>query len=240
MLLMKKNILIPVILIITFVLFGCKGKPDSTPKEGLMDKDASYALGMSMGSLINSRFVSEGIIPNKEQFLKGVKDSLSGGKTRFSEEEADQKIQYAINAIMQKRMSEMENEMSESKQEGIDFLVENGKKSGIITTSSGLQYEVIKEGTGKKPAADDMIKVHYEGKLIDGTTFDSSFGGDPVEFQLNQVIEGWIEGVQLMSVGSKYRLFIPSELGYGAIGAGPMIPPYSVLIFDVELLDIIK
>jgi len=122
-------------------------------------------------------------------------------------------------------------------QKGIDFLVENGKKAGIITTSSGLQYEVINEGNGAKPAADDIVKVHYEGKLIDGTVFDSSYEREPIEFPLNQVIPGWTEGVQLMSVGSKYRLFIPPELGYGAGGAGP-IPPNSVLIFEVELLDI--
>jgi len=236
---MKKSNIFYTILILTLFFGGCKGKSDSASKEETLDKDASYALGMSMGMFINSRFVTDGIIPNQKQFIMGIKDTLSGKKTRFSEDEADQKIQEAINAIMEKRMSEMENGMNESKQEGIDFLVENGKKPGIKTTSSGLQYEVIKEGTGKKPSATDMVKVHYEGKLIDGVTFDSSYGSDPIQFPLEGVIAGWAEGLQLMSVGSKYRLYIPSELGYGARGAGP-IPPYSVLIFDVELLDIVK
>jgi len=225
---MKKNIIFLTILIVTFVLLGCKGKSDSAVKEENFDKDASYALGMNIGS----NLTADGIIPNSEQFLLGMKDMLSGGKTRFTEEEAIQKIQTAYSAMIEKRGNE-------SMQKGIDYLVENGKKPGIITTSSGLQYEVIKEGNGAKPAASDTVKVHYEGKLIDGTVFDSSYNRAPVEFPLNQVIAGWTEGVQLMSVGSKYRLFIPSELGYGAGGAGP-IPPNSVLIFEVELLDINK
>jgi FKBP-type peptidyl-prolyl cis-trans isomerase len=226
---MKKNIIISAILIVTLFLWGCKGKSGSGPKEENFDKDASYALGMNIGS----NLAVDGIIPNSEQFLAGMKDVISGGKTRFTEDEAIQIIQTAYSAMLEKKGNE-------SMQKGIDFLVENSKKPGIITTSSGLQYEVFKEGTGKKPAASDMVKVHYEGKLIDGTTFDSSYGGDPIEFPLDQVISGWTEGVQLMSVGSKYKLFIPSELGYGERGASPVIPPYSVLIFDVELLDIIK
>ena len=225
---MKKNIIILAILIVTLFLGGCKGKSGSGPKEENFDKDASYALGLNIGS----NLARDGIIPDLEQFLKGMKDVLSNGKTRFTEDEAIGIIQTAYSAMLEKRGNE-------SMQKGIDFLVENGKKPGIITTSSGLQYEVIKEGTGKKPAASDMVKVHYEGKLIDGETFDSSYGGDPIEFPLDQVISGWTEGVQLMSVGSKYKFYIPPELGYGAGGAGP-IPPNSVLIFEVELLDINK
>jgi FKBP-type peptidyl-prolyl cis-trans isomerase len=225
--LMKKNIIFLTILIVTLVLWGCKGKSGSGPKKENFDKDASYALGMNIGS----NLAIDGITPNSEQFLKGMKDVISGGKTRFTEDESIQIIQAAYSAMMEKRSSE-------AMQKGIDFLVENGKKAGVITTSSGLQYEVIKEGTGAKPAASDMVKVHYEGKLIDGATFDNS-GDTPIEFPLNQVISGWTEGLQLMSVGSKYKFYIPSELGYGADGAGP-IPPNSVLIFEVELLDILK
>jgi len=223
---MKKNILITAIFIVTLVLLGCKGKSVSSKKEQNFDKDASYALGMNIGS----NMAADGIIPDPEQFLAGMKDVLTKGKTRYTEDEAIQIIQAAYSAMLEKRSSE-------AMQKGIDFLVENGKKPGIITTSSGLQYEVIKEGTGKKPSASDNVKVHYEGKLIDGDTFDSSYGGDPIEFPLDQVISGWTEGVQLMSVGSKYKFYIPPELGYGAGGAGP-IPPNSVLIFEVELLDI--
>jgi FKBP-type peptidyl-prolyl cis-trans isomerase FklB len=126
------------------------------------------------------------------------------------------------------------------KEEGEAFLLENATKEGVITTESGLQYEVIKMGKGKKPAATDRVKVHYHGTLIDGTVFDSSVErGEPITFGLNQVIAGWTEGVQLMPIGSKFRFYIPQELGYGAQNAGA-IPPYSTLIFEVELLDIEK
>jgi len=225
---MKKNIIFLTILIITLVLWGCKGKSGSGSKEENFDKDASYALGMNIGT----NLAMDGITPNSQQFLQGMKDVITGGKTRFSEDEAIQIIQAAYSELMEKRSSE-------AMQKGIDFLVENGKKAGVITTSSGLQYEVIKEGTGARPAASDVVKVHYEGKLIDGISFDSSLGGAPIEFPLDQVISGWTEGLQLMKVGSKYKFYIPPELGYGEGGAGP-IPPNSVLIFDVELLDIIK
>jgi FKBP-type peptidyl-prolyl cis-trans isomerase len=225
---MKKNIIILTILIVTLVLWGCKGKSGSGQKEQNFDKDASYALGMNIGSNLGV----DGIFPDPEQFLAGMKDVLAEGKTRFTEDEAIEKIQAAYSAMLEKRSSE-------SMQKGIEFLVENGKKPGIMTTSSGLQYEIIKEGTGARPSSSDMVKVHYEGRLIDGITFDSSYGGEPVEFPLDQVISGWTEGLQLMKVGSKYKFYIPPELGYGAGGAGP-IPPNSVLIFDVELLDIIK
>ena len=225
-LLMKIKIIVLTVFIVTFALLGCKGKAGSASKEDNFDKDASYALGMNIGS----NLAADGIIPNSEQFLLGMKDALFGEKTRFTEEEAMQKIQTAYTAMIEKKGSE-------SMQKGIDFLAENGKKPGIKTTSSGLQYEVIKEGSGAKPSASDVVKVHYEGKLIDGTVFDSSYNRSPVEFPLNGVIAGWTEGVQLMTVGSKYRLFIPSELGYGSGGART-IPPNSVLIFEVELLEI--
>jgi FKBP-type peptidyl-prolyl cis-trans isomerase len=225
---MKKNIVILTILIVTLVLWGCKGKSGSGPKEENFDKDASYALGMNIGS----NLAIDGIVPNSEQFLQGMKDVISGGKTRYTEDEAIQKIQAAYSAMLEERGKE-------SMQKGINFLVENGKKPGVTTTSSGLQYEVIKEGTGARPSASDIVKVHYEGTLIDGISFDSSYGSEPIEFPLDQVIAGWTEGLQLMRVGSKYKFYIPSELGYGAGGAGP-IPPNSVLIFEVELLDINK
>ncbi|MDR2942246.1 MAG: FKBP-type peptidyl-prolyl cis-trans isomerase [Treponema sp.] len=224
---MKKNIVFLTIIIVTFVLLGCKGKSDSGEGKENFDKDASYALGMN----IIENLSADGIVPNSKQFFLGIEDTLSGGKTRFTQEEALQIIQTAYTAMMEKRWNE-------AMQKGIDFLVENGKKSGIITTPSGLQYEVIKEGNGKKPSATNIVKVNYEGRLVDGTIFDSS-NHSPVEFPLNEVIKGWTEGLQLMSVGSKYKLYIPSELAYGAGRAGT-IPPNSVLIFEIELLDIIN
>jgi FKBP-type peptidyl-prolyl cis-trans isomerase len=230
-LLMKKNIIFWAIMFVSLVLWGCKGKSSPSNKENF-DDDASYALGIN----IVSNLAADGIIPNSKQFMKGLNDALSGGKTRFTKEEALEIIQTAYSTIY---YTMMEENGKVSMQEGIDFLVENGKKSGVITTSSGLQYEVITEGNGAKPSASDEVRVHYEGRLTDGTVFDSSYGGDPIEFPLNRVIPGWAEGVQLMKVGSKYKLYIPSELGYGGNVGGP-IPPYSVLIFEVELLDILK
>jgi len=128
---------------------------------------------------------------------------------------------------------------SKVKKEGQTFLAENAKKQGIVTTGSGLQYQVLREGKGAKPGPTDEVTVHYKGTLINGTEFDSSYSrGEPATFPLNRVISGWTEGVQLMKVGAKYRFFIPSEMGYGERGAPPNIPPDSVLIFDVELLRI--
>ena len=128
---------------------------------------------------------------------------------------------------------------SKVKKEGQAFLAENAKKQGIVTTESGLQYQVLREGKGAKPGPTDEVTVHYKGTLINGKEFDSSYGrGEPATFPLNRVISGWTEGVQLMKVGAKYRFFIPSEMGYGERGAPPHIPPDSVLIFEVELLRI--
>ena len=127
----------------------------------------------------------------------------------------------------------------QTKEDGEKFLAENKLRDGVKTTESGLQYEVIKLGKGKKPTAESTVKVHYEGTLIDGTVFDSSYKrGEPIEFPLSGVIKGWTEGLQLMPVGSTYKLYIPYQLGYGDRGAGQSIPPYSALIFTVELLDI--
>ncbi len=124
--------------------------------------------------------------------------------------------------------------------DGMNFLLENMEREGVITTESGLQYEVIREGTGKNPSATDKVRCHYQGSLIDGKIFDSSYNGEPIVFALNQVIPGWTEGLQLMKEGAKHRLYIPYYLGYGAAGAAPSIMPYSTLIFDVELIEVIK
>jgi FKBP-type peptidyl-prolyl cis-trans isomerase len=219
------------VLLTLFTAGSCKSdnSAGSSLGEENFDRDASYALGMDIGASM----ARSGIAPNLDEVLEGMKDSLSGGKTRFSEEEAGMKIQAAFNSMMEKIYSE-------AIQKEADFLVENGKKPGVHITATGLQYEVIEEGTGARPTAFDTVKVNYEGKLTDGTVFDSSYmWGEPAEFPLDRVIPGWTEGIQLMSVGSKYRLCIPSELAYGSQGGGP-IPPYSALIFEVELLDIIK
>lgn len=166
-------------------------------------------------------------------FYRGFTDVLTNDTTIFTMASAEKLQQEKMQVNKKAKAKKL-------RKAGRDFLAENGKKPGIITTPSGLQYEVLKQGDGAVPQTTDKVKVHYEGRLIDGTVFDSSIKrGEPAVFGLNQVIKGWTEGLSLMPVGSKWRLYIPQELGYGDRQAG-QIPPYSALIFDVELLGIEK
>ena len=194
-----------------------------------MDK-FSYAIGLGIGQNLLS-MGAQGI--NVEDFAQAIADVLNRNETAISHNEARE--------IVNKYFAELEAKMNaENIEKGKTFLTENAKKEGIITLPSGLQYEVITEGNGKKPSATDRVKCHYEGTLIDGTLFDSSVKrGQPAVFGVNQVIKGWVEALQLMSEGAKWRLFIPSDLGYGAQGAGEMIPPHSTLIFEVELIEVL-
>ena len=194
-----------------------------------MDK-FSYAIGLGIGQNLLS-MGAQGI--NVEDFAQAIADVLNRNETAISHNEARE--------IVNKYFTELEEKMNaENIEKGKAFLAENAKKEGIITLPSGLQYEVITEGNGKKPSATDKVKCHYEGTLIDGTLFDSSIKrGQPAVFGVNQVIKGWVEALQLMSEGAKWRLFIPSELGYGAQQAGEMIPPHSTLIFEVELIEVL-
>lgn len=193
-----------------------------------MDK-ISYAIGLSMGQNLASSGVKS---MNYADLAEGIKDVLEGNKPQISYQEAQQ--------VLSKFFQELEEKVSgEAKKAGEEFLAQNAKREGVKVTASGLQYEVLEATLGQKPKATDKVKVHYEGTLTDGTVFDSSYRrGEPITFGLNQVIKGWTEGLQLMSVGSKYKLYIPYELGYGAQGAGASIPPYAALIFTVELLGI--
>ena len=194
-----------------------------------MDK-LSYALGLSMGN----NFKSSGIQSlNIDDFANGVKAIYENIKPEMSYDEAKQ--------IINEFFTRMQQEITEKNREiGEKFLVENKKRAGVITLPSGLQYEVITEGKGAKPKATDRVKCHYEGQLINGQVFDSSVKrGDPAVFGVNQVIPGWVEALQLMPVGSKWKLYIPSDLAYGEKGAGEAIAPNSTLIFEVELLDIV-
>ena len=194
-----------------------------------MDK-FSYAIGLGIGQNLLS-MGAQGI--NVEDFAQAIADVLNRNELAMSHNEARE--------IVNKYFMELEEKMNaENIEKGKVFLAENAKKEGIVTLPSGLQYEVITEGNGKKPSATDRVKCHYEGTLIDGTLFDSSIKrGQPAVFGVNQVIKGWVEALQLMSEGSKWRLFIPSELGYGAQQAGEMIPPHSTLIFEVELIEVL-
>lgn len=193
-----------------------------------MDK-ISYAIGLSMGQNLMSSGVKK---MEYADLAKGIEDVLEGNKPQISFQEAQQ--------VLGKFFQELEEKVAgEAKKAGEEFLAANAKREGVKVTASGLQYEVLESSLGQKPKATDTVKVHYEGSLIDGTVFDSSYRrGEPISFGLNQVIKGWTEGLQLMSIGSKYKLYIPYELGYGAQGAGASIPPYAALIFTVELLGI--
>ncbi|MBQ7531672.1 MAG: FKBP-type peptidyl-prolyl cis-trans isomerase [Paludibacteraceae bacterium] len=193
-----------------------------------MDK-ISYGLGLSLGQQLKSSGVNELAYAD---LAAGIQDILEGNKPQISFQEAQQ----AVN----KFFAELEEKASvAAKAAGEAFLAENAKRQGVKVTPSGLQYEVLDATLGQKPKATDTVRVHYEGTLPDGTVFDSSYKrGEPISFPLNGVIAGWTEGLQLMSVGSKYKLFIPYHLGYGERGAGATIPPYSALVFTVELLGI--
>ncbi|MDR1743682.1 MAG: FKBP-type peptidyl-prolyl cis-trans isomerase [Dysgonamonadaceae bacterium] len=193
-----------------------------------MDK-LSYALGMSLASNLIQSGIKEIDI---ESFVKAFSDMMTRSKPDMSPQEANQTIQAYF--------SQKQGEASvKNKEEGEAFLAQNKDKEGVTTLPSGLQYEILKEGNGPKPKATDRVTTHYHGTLIDGTVFDSSVQrGQPATFGVNQVIKGWVEALQLMPVGSKWRLYIPSELAYGTQGAGGSIEPNSALIFDVELLGI--
>lgn len=195
-----------------------------------MDK-LSYAWGLAMGKQLQAMGVKD---LDSESFKDGVKVAFDGGEPAISVEEA-QKIINDFLMDLEKKASEA------ARAEGEAFLAKNGKKENVKTTASGLQYIVEKEGEGAQPSAEDEVTVHYTGKLLNGTVFDSSVNrGEPATFPLNRVIPGWTEGVQLMKEGAKYRFFIPSDLAYGPQGVPNAIPPHSTLIFDVELIKVNK
>lgn len=202
-----------------------------------MDK-LSYALGMSMGH----NFMGSGIKElNVQDFANGVAAVYEGKKPEMTYDEAKQTVQ-AFFMQLEKEMQEANQKAAKQNREiGEAFLSENAKREGVKTTASGLQYEVLESGNGAQPTANDRVEVHYTGKLIDGTVFDSSVErGVPATFGVTQVIPGWVEALQLMHEGDKWRLYIPSDLAYGPNGAGGLIGPDTTLIFDVQLLRVIK
>jgi len=190
----------------------------------------SYALGLSLGNNLLGSGVNA---LDYAQLAQGIQDVMEQNKTKMSYEEA----QTVINDFFQTLQAKAGGE---AQSEGIAFLEENSKRAEVVTLESGLQYEIMTEGSGATPTASDKVKVHYHGTLIDGKVFDSSVNrGEPATFGVTQVINGWVEALQLMPVGSKWKLYIPSELAYGAQGAGQTIAPHAALIFEVELLDIV-
>ncbi|MDN5511335.1 FKBP-type peptidyl-prolyl cis-trans isomerase [Acinetobacter sp.] len=175
-----------------------------------------------------------------EAFILGLKTATEGGKSALTDEEMARVLNQQKKQSEAKQLIELKQKAEANAKTGAEFLAANAKKEGVQTTKSGLQYQILKQGNGKSPKANSMVKVNYEGRLIDGTVFDSSIArNQPAEFQLNQVIQGWTEGLQLMKEGAKYRFFIPAQLGYGQIGSGDVIEPNSTLIFDVELLEVL-
>ena len=200
-----------------------------------MDK-LSYALGIGIGSQLAGMGAKE---LNIDDFAQAIKDVISGSELKVDNAEAQTLVQNFFQEQEAKQQAAAAEVGKAAKAAGEAFLAENGKKDGVVTLPSGLQYQVLKEGNGKKPSATDQVVCHYEGTLIDGTVFDSSYQrNQPATFGLNQVIAGWTEGVQLMQEGAKYRFFIPYNLAYGERGAGAQIPPFAALVFDVELIEV--
>lgn len=222
------RVITAMILLVAFVS-GCNKKnPDIKTDE----QKASYAIGQQIANEIKSQNVKIDV----DVLSASIEDSLKGNKPRLTQQEMNEAMQKLQQSIMAKQQAAAQ----ESKAKSDAFLAENKAKPNIKTTASGLQYEVLTEGKGKSPKETDVVKVHYKGTLVDGTQFDSSYDrGQPAEFPLNGVIRGWTEGLQLMKVGGKSRLFVPSELAYGPQGR-PGIPPNSTLIFEVELIDIVS
>jgi FKBP-type peptidyl-prolyl cis-trans isomerase len=216
------------ILVSCLGLLSALAAEDNKPAAPEAQPDVSYSLGMLLGANIKNT----GLKINADSFLAGLQDSMNGKALKYTEAEATAAVQSSLQAIQAKKSDD-------NLAAGKAFLDSNRQKAGVKVTSSGLQYEVLTLGTGPKPQATDTVKVDYEGKLLNGTVFDSSIARkEPVTFQLNGVIPGWTEGLQLMPVGSKFRFYVPSDLAYGDKGAGNSIEPNSVLIFEVQLISI--
>ena len=245
-----------VLLVVTLLLtFSC-GKTESEKTEPAAKKEitqadlktedakVSYSLGFSMGQ----SFKKDEITVDPALFQQGLEDGYAGGKQLLSEEEIketmtafQQKMRDKRQAEHMKRMEERKKQGEENKEKGKAFLEENKSKEGVVTTKSGLQYKILKKGTGAHPKPTDTVKCNYKGTTIDGKEFDSSYKrGEPATFVVNRVIKGWAEGLQLMKVGGTWQFFIPPQLAYGERGAGHEIGPNEVLVFEIELLEIVK
>lgn len=199
--------------------------------------DASYAIGADIGQGLKSLPATLDV----EQLIAGLRDAMTGAQPRLTPEQMQEVLTAFQTQIINQMQAKAEADMTQVKAAGAKFREENSKKAGVVTTASGLQIEMLVEGQGDAPKATDTVRVHYTGTLIDGTKFDSSVDrGEPAEFPLNGVIPGWTEGLQLIKPGGKAKLVIPPELGYGDRGAGPTIPPGATLVFEVELLEVVK
>lgn len=233
-----KNIVFGAVVVCSAMLVGC-GKEEAEPEVeetvalDTLEQKVSYLIGYNR----TAELTSQGLELDEAAYIDGIQRFLAGEDPAFSAEEAQQIFSDFQAQLQQKAQEEFETLATENTAKSEAFLAENATKEGVSVTDSGLQYKVITEGEGEKPSADSTVQVHYEGRLINGDVFDSSIArGTPVEFGLNQVIAGWTEGLQLMTEGSKYELYIPSELAYGSSGSRT-IGPNEALIFEVELIQ---
>ena len=202
-----------------------------------MDK-LSYALGHNIAHQLIGMGLQKSL--NIDDYAAAIRDVLEGRQPMMSHTEANAVLEHFFNELEERQQAEAAERGKTAKADGEAFLKANATKAGVTVTASGLQYEVVKEGTGRQPKASDTVRCHYEGTLIDGTVFDSSYRrNQPAEFGLRQVISGWTEGVQLMKEGAVYKYYIPYNLAYGERGAGADIPPYAALIFTVELIKVL-
>jgi len=230
---MRYQRLAPAIALVGLVLAGCDS--DTSAPGVKLDtpaQKASYGIGLNMGKSL----VQEGMDDlDSAAVAQGIDDALTKQEQKLNDEELMEAFAY-LQTRAEERMDEMNKEAVAA---GAKFLEDNAKRDGVKTTESGLQYEVIKQADGAQPTVEDVVTVHYEGSLVDGTVFDSSIKrGSPIDLPVGGVIQGWVEGLQLMHVGEKYKLYIPSELAYGEQSPSPLIPANSVLVFELELLGI--
>jgi FKBP-type peptidyl-prolyl cis-trans isomerase len=223
------------ILMPILALFAAVAVAQDAPALKTQKDKLSYALGLDLGN----QFKRQSIEIDAALLAQGLKDALSGGKALLSETEVRAAINELQSEMKRKQLEAIKQLGEKNKTEGESFLAANKAKEGVITLPSGLQYKILKAGEGKKPSVDDTVECHYRGTLIDGTEFDSSYKrNQPATFAVKGVIKGWTEALQLMTVGSKWQLFIPSSLAYGERGTGPNIGPNATLIFEVELISI--
>jgi len=237
---MKLNTSITIGVGFTLVILACSADNgrDSIPDLDTEDAKFSYAIGLEIGSSLEQ--ITDKTAVDVDILARGIRDQLSGADPLLDQEEAATVKQTVMNRMQAEAQEERQGAAVENASEEEAFLDTNAKREGVITTESGLQYEILEEGQGEKPNSTDRVTVHYRGTLLDGTVFDSSYDrGSPATFGVNQVIPGWTEALQLMSIGSKYKLYIPSKLAYGTRGAGQTIGPNACLIFEVELIEIL-
>ncbi|OTG93186.1 peptidylprolyl isomerase [Acinetobacter sp. ANC 4654] len=224
------------ITLLCLCIFTTTGFAKTVTNSSSLNEQVGYSFGYLMGRS-NAESVKD---LDLDAFILGLKTAAQGGKSALTDEEMARVLTQHKKQSDAKQLIELKKKADANAKIGAEFLAANAKKQGVQTTKSGLQYQILKPGTGQSPKANSIVKVNYEGRLIDGTVFDSSIArNQTAEFQVSQVIQGWTEGLQLMKEGAEYRFFIPPQLGYGQIGSGDVIEPNSTLIFDVELIEIL-